>query len=65
MSINKSLYNKKKKKMKIINNFSFYKCINFKSQQKLSKSIHCVLLKGIMSIKVVRDKCIFDEDYSV
>lgn len=41
--------------MKKMNYFYFYKCINFKSQQKLSKPINCVLLKGVMSIKVVRD----------
>jgi len=35
-----------------------------KSQQKLSKSTNRVLLKDIVPIKVVGDKCFFEEEYS-
>lgn len=39
--------------MKIMNYIDFYEWINFKSQQKLSKSTNHILLKYVVPIKVV------------
>jgi len=53
-----------------MNYFDFYLWIDYKSQQKISKSTNRVLLKDVVSIKAVRDKfilytkCNFEEVYS-
>ncbi|KAF0695234.1 Uncharacterized protein FWK35_00038743, partial [Aphis craccivora] len=62
--------NKSRVDLKIMNYFDFYLWIDYKSQQKISKSTNRVLLKDVVSIKAVRDKfilytkCNFEEEYS-
>lgn len=45
--------------MKIIDYFYFYLRVDYKSQQKISKSANRVLQKDVESIKAVRDEFIF------